>query len=949
MTFIEKVVKDLTKDNETPLSHTVVVFPNRRAGLFFKHALMDQIKKPVWGPSVLSIQEFVQKTVPFLIPGELTLLMELYQTYRFLGANESFDNFFPWGQMLLKDFDEVDKYLINGDVIFRNLAEEKSLEAKFSLGEEQTEALKRFWRSVSSDAPGKFQQAFVDIWQANRLLYTNFKERLSQKGMAYEGMMYRYLAENPDSCDFGDWERFIFAGFNALSPSEKLFIQNFLKQDKGSIYWDIDRYYFEDHRQEAGYFLREQFKNDFQPPEEHWVENRLKTESKNVKVFGVPLNVGQAKALGNILEKQHENFDPQKTAIVLPDENLLFPLLNSLPDAFSEINVTMGYPLRNSPFFSLFESLIRLQLEAGGGSADKQYYFRTVLNVLLNPFIHSILPEKIDKRKKEILENNEIFISAKDLQNFEGDQEGFFEALFQPVEQVEEVFPYFRDVLAMLESQIVSEDDHSGPLEKEYLYHFYTYLNRLEAIINQYDIEFTLDTFQRLFRQVIQSGQIPFNGEPLKGLQIMGTLETRNLDFENVFILSANEGQMPPSNQSHSFIPFNIRKAFGLPTYEEEDGLFSYHFYRLLQRAKNVYIFYDTEMGSLQKGEKSRFLYQLENEWAVANPNLNWESYLLKAPLVNSPEKTIEIPKKSRVWQKLSEYLAKSPDEAQRGLSPSALITFISCPLQFYFRYIAGLEEEEEVTEEISPDKLGSIFHDAIANLYEIHLERFGEEVSEESLQGLESEIENALKKGFKNHFSEDLSHLQGRNLLIKSIISRQLQSVLKRDQGEAPFKLLMVEKGHYETHFPVEVQGESYYSRLKGVIDRLDEKDGVKRVLDYKTGYIHYNKSQNIADFFVNTKNKSALQLLWYGYVYHRNSSNNRLKLGIYPLKQINNPINFLFQGETLQDEHISEFEKGLADQLQTLFNPEIPFRQTDDLRICKKCPYNEICHRRE
>ena len=948
MSFIEKVVHHLHQKKGEYLASSVVVFPNRRAGLFFKQALSRYIAKPVWVPRVLSIREFIEEVTSYRIPEELTLLMELYETYRSLGIDEAFDSFYPWGGLLLRDFDEIDKYLVSGEEVFRNLAEVKRIEEQFSFDEEQKSALKHFWSTVDAENQSPFQQAFLSIWETNRQLYTAFQNRLKAKQWAYEGMAYREIAEHPESCDAAGWDYCLFAGFNALSPAEKAIIQYFIDQEKGEILWDADHYYLDDERQEAGFFLRKQFQQTFSKPDKNWIENRLSEEAKNVKVFGVPLDVGQAKALGNILEKQKHQFDPEKTAIVLQDEGLLFPVLNALPERYQDINVTMGYPLRNTPFFSLFESLIKMQQEASGGSNDKQYYFRVVLNVLQHAFIHAIAPDTIDQRKQQIHENNEIFIRARDLQQIANEEEDDFSRIFQPVEDLKGVFAYFRQLILIVQNQLEQGEEAPEPVEQAYLYQFYTYLNRLDSLIEQYDIDFQLDTFWSLFRQIIQTQQIPFNGEPLTGLQVMGMLETRNLDFENIFILSANEGQMPPANDNKSFIPFNIRKAFGLPTYEEEDALFAYHFYRLLQRAKNIYFFYDTEMGTLNKGEKSRYLYQLESEWRVANPNLQWQEHLLKAPMVNEAEKPITIPKTGEVWEQLNRYLTEDPAQKPRSLSPSALLTYMACPLQFYFRYIAGLEEEEEVTEDIKPDTLGSIFHDAIAHLYEIHLQKWGAQVSEESLNGLYNEIDEALDTGLKNHYSADLSNLKGKNLLIRSIIYRQIESVLERDKQALPFDLLLVEKGQYEAFLSLGTEGEAGgYVRLKGIIDRMDEQNGVKRVLDYKTGEIHYNTSQGIEDFFTSSRNKTAFQLLWYGYVYHQNHPEEAITLGAYPLKQVNQPIQYLFKGRKLTDEDFSAFENGLNDQLASLFDPNVPFSQTDDLKICEQCPYNRICHR--
>lgn len=946
MTFLEKIHQDLFNKHQSDLANLALIFPNKRAGLFFRNYMAKQIEQPVWMPDIFSIREFIEKMVPFHIPDQLTLIIELYKVLQELGSEESFDAFYPWGQMLLRDFDEIDKYMVPGDQLFQNIRDIKELEQRFDPGIFDMQLLEQFW----SNAPQEDQQIpgnFLHIWEWNRKAYQAFREKLKTKGLAYEGMAYRYLAEEAKANEVElSWTSLIFGGFNALSEAEKALFQAFHENGKAEVYWDVDPYYLNDAHQEAGKFLRANFKT-LPKPGDNWIEPNLTTQAKDVRLFGVSRKAGQAKALGKILEQKMEEWRPEKTAVILPDENLLFPVLHSLPERCKDVNVTMGFPLQNTSIFSLLEALLDMQRYMGGSSAHERFYFRNVVQVLQHPYIQALDPEKIREYNQQIQKENKIYIPFEELQKQDGDQDGSFHKIFQPIKEVDAIIPYFRGLLAIIDEQLQSAETDVN-IEKEFLYQFYAQLNRLEDVLREEELELNVPTFWKLFKQVIASASLPFSGEPLKGLQIMGVLETRNLDFDNVLILSMNEGYFPAKQNSNSYIPYHLRKAAGLPTYEDDDALYAYYFYRLMQRAQNVYLFYDTETEGNDAGEQSRFILQLENELKPANPNIQLQHYLVGTPFQAYSEKEIVIPKEAEVYTQLHRYLMSINGNGAKHLSPSAVSTFLSCPLQFYFKYIARLEEKEEVKEEIEPDVLGSIFHEAIHQLYQKHIDEKGHEFHEQDFDALKENLENALNEAIAQKYLPDTSSLEGKNILVKEVIRKQLESVLERDQKEAPFKILALEQKGYSAQFPVEVNGKTDYVKLSGVVDRLDEKDGTIRIIDYKTGEIKIPSKTDFGNYFEDIAGKqTALQLAWYSYVYLKNQDpTTQVLTGAYPLKDVNQPIKLLNK-EPVSIEDFALFEQELTRTLSKMFDPELPFDQTDDLDICRNCPYNGICHR--
>ena len=618
----EKIVKGHPR-----LEELTMVFPNRRAQLYFRKHLSSLLDKPGFAPQLLTIEDFIGKFSVLQIPDKLELVHRLYKSYyKVLGrqvgeplATEPFDQFYFWGDMLLHDFDEVDKYMVNADQLFKDLSNQKELDSSFDfLTEEQIKFLRSFWGNFDEDLTAN-KQKFLYVWRQLTEVYHTFRKELKEDGLAYEGMLHREVAEQEPRNGKGVT---IFAGFNALTSAEEKIISALVDRGEAEVYWDIDHYYVNNNTQEAGFFFRHY--------QQHPVLSKTFPKNvpanfnakKSVKVIGAALHVGQAKIMAQLLKEQLGNgIDPEDTVIVLPDERLLLPVLHGISGAVDKLNVTMGFPLMSTPMFNLIEFLIELQ----SNRRDEYFNHRQVLSILGHPYVVSINPSYANNRRKEIIENNRIIVHHSELAS--GPE--LYPLMFKQINR-EELMSYLRDVIYRIGTL-----SSITPLDKEYAFHFLKLINRLEEVTREINpappemtpakqLQAALKSFMRLFRQLVNVQKIPFSGEPLKGVQVMGVLETRNLDYKNIFVLSLNEGALPSSGNKASYIPYNIRKAYSLPTAEHQDAIYAYLFYRTLQRAENIFMFYNTETDVLGQGEMSRYLQQIQFE--LQSSISNWVS-----------------------------------------------------------------------------------------------------------------------------------------------------------------------------------------------------------------------------------------------------------------------------------------------------------------------------------
>ncbi|MEO8511950.1 MAG: PD-(D/E)XK nuclease family protein [Ignavibacteria bacterium] len=942
--FLKKLVEELYSKYGKDISALEIVFPSRRAGLYFKKYLSERIDVPVFSPVTCGISEFIKENSDSLIADELSLIFELYEVYREHAPEVTFDKFYPWGEIIIRDFDEIDKNLAEADYLFRILKEHKKIEEDFEINISDIDEFYRFWDSFSNKDITNLQDEFIKTWEILGKVYHKFHSALTTKKICYEGMAYRKLYEAVKTKTFKTgYKKIIFAGFNQLNKCEEGIIKGLLSQGLADTYWDADKYYIDDKLQEAGKFLRENFVNlGINEPE--WIESSLAESKIDIKIIGAPLEVSQAKVLGSELRKLNQT-GSEKTAIILPDDSLLMPVLRSIPENIKAINITMGYSFKNSLLYSLIEALKDLNLNSRGNGKSKEFYHKDIIAVLLHPYIREAAPKIINDAVNAINKRNIIYASSKYLKNILSESVEIIDIIFISPEAASESYDYLRKVTVKL-FDIISKSRHSSIYENEFISKTFTELNRIKGILDNFSTVIENETFWNILIESISRMKIPFSGEPLEGIQIMGMLETRSLDFDNVIILSVNEGILPREMGISSFIPYTLKKAFKLPVSEDTEADYAYYFYRLLQKAKNVTLIYNTETGIISAGEKSRFIMQVESELAAANKNIKVESLLLSGDIELPKRKEITIGKTKEVLELL---------KSQKQYSATTLSSYINCPLQFYFKKVAKLKEEEEVEEYFSAAAFGNIFHQLMDILYR-------NEVSKDVSAGMLNRIIVNLNSNYDELWRQACEELkeykefakikQGKNLLYKSVIKKLINKVLESDITQTPFKILALEK-NAERKVRVEVEGETIEVTLYGRLDRIELKDGITRIIDYKTGTVDNAKqssktgdNEHIERIFSDIKLKENFQQLFYASLYLNSNKNSKLIVGIYPLKKISGGVTW-FEKEPITPEKRILFEENLNVLLKKIFDKQTPFAQTTDIEHCKYCPYKSICYR--
>ncbi|MBK6266923.1 PD-(D/E)XK nuclease family protein [Marivirga sp. S37H4] len=937
-TFLEEIAHKLYADLGESIADWQIIFPNRRAGLFFNRALRKLINKPIWAPEVMSIEDFVKQQSDFAVPDQLSLVFSLHEVFqKHAPFKENFEQFYFWGDLLVKDFNDVDHYMADARPLFANLSEWKQMANTDFLLPEQIALIERFWKSFEAK-PKAAQEKFRRNWDILFPVYKDFKARLLSENKAYNGMLYREYTERLKAGKVMITGKLVFAGFNALTKTEEVIISEAVKQG-AKVFWDIDAYYAapEQTSQEAGNFFREYKKqsvlaNTF--PKE--MPDRIIKESPQIYVTEVKGNIAQAKFLGQLL--QGEALDlPEKTAIILGDESLLFPVLYALPKEVQKVNVTMGYPLRFASIYQLMHACLQLQKNKRGEKFQLSFNHRDVLKILKHPFVGNILKEAVRYNIDHIEKQNMIRVGLSDLK---ASEHLLNQLIFKDAS--DNYFSYLKQVL-----QYVHEEKLEAT-EQEFISEIYKHIQQLEKIVEQFRLELDINAFIRLFNRIIQSLRVPFSGEPLEGLQIMGVLESRNLDFENVYFLSMSEDNFPGGANTQSFIPYNIRKAYGLPTLEQRDAIYAYLFYRLLQRSKKLHLMYNSDNSGGKGGEPSRYLLQLKYELGVKTRNVHQQM------LNQNPQAATAVPilieKDDSIWKILNEYC----QPGKRKLSASALKTYFNCRLQFYFRYIAGLKEKEEVSEELDAADFGNILHHVMEDLYKPLL---GKKLSTDEITGLKKNSLALIEKEFHELYGKEGEKFdfEGRNIIIRDVVKRMVDRILDYDARIAPFTVLEVEEdGKYIVEFPL---ADNLSVFLYGTIDRLDQLGESIRVIDYKSGgdEVKFPDVPSLFDRDHPKRNGAAMQTLMYAYLYLKKSGmpeGKSLVPGLYNGKGLFT-TDFSEKLKMGKDELtnalplMDEFEEGLQAVLIELFASPQPFDQTDKIENCQYCEFRTICNR--
>lgn len=961
--FLYQVASLFYSKYEAEISRLAFVFPNRRAGLFFQKYLSEVAGKPLFSPTILTINDLFIQLSGKQAADRISMLFILYSIYvRRSGSSETFDEFLYWGEMLLNDFDDVDKYMADARMLFTNVTDLREIESSFDfLSEEQIAAIRTFWSSFYPKGDSPNQKEFLAVWEILYDLYTGLRQTLAEEGKGYEGMIFREVVDNlkQGTCCELPYSRIVFVGLNALSVVEEQFLLQLQKLGIADFYWDYASPKVTDPDNKASYFVERnlklfpsKWKIDADKPEK--INGKSTPE---IEVIGIPSGIGQAKQVYSLLSELCKESDMSaeealRTAVVLPDENLLIPVLNAIPEQIRRINVTMGYPLAGTPVASLMEYILALQKNIRYVDRQPVFYFRDVLPVLNHRYISSTAPDIIAALIKDISENNKIYIGYADL-----DKTPLLSILFTPVTAVDAFSDYLIHVLQELNKAIeegkptTEEDTDNEPfsiidLEQEFIFHYFTTVNRMKEVMQEAHVEMKIDTYFRLLKRVTDTITIPFHGEPLSGLQVMGVLETRALDFDRLIILSMNEGIFPMKKAANSFIPYNLRRGFGLPTYEHQDSVWAYHFYRLIYRAKRVSLLYDTRSNGLQTGEVSRFVHQLHYHYEepIQDKLVVYNVSVSKTP-------ALQIGKTEEVMWKLNAFRKEGP----RAISASAINTYIDCPLKFYFSVVEGIQEEDEVNETIESNVFGSILHKVMEELYQPFR---GKMVTADLLKAIKKDtpmLTGAIARAFAEIFfkTDVVRPLTGQNFLIGEMIRKYVEKVLERDSKLTPFRYIESEK-RISRLFTLTDKSEI---QLKGFIDRIDEVRDAVRIIDYKSGSgtTVFTTIEDLFNKEITDRSKAVMQVFMYAWMYGAAPGGKTLQPGIYYMRTLFSSSfdpDIYRRFERTKTEPVTDFtsyytafEAGMRACLDEIFGTDVPFVQTPNGKACAYCPFKDIC----
>ena len=950
------------------VSHLAFVFPNRRTGLFFQKYLSEVSEKPLFSPTILTINDLFVQLSGKQTADRISMLFKLYDIYLdHSGSSETFDEFLYWGEMLLNDFDDIDKYMVDARMLFTNVTDLREIENDFSfLSPEQIAAIRTFWSSFYPKGDTPNQEQFLAVWQILYALYADLREALAAEGKGYEGMIFREvveLLEKNECCDL-PYTKVVFVGLNALSVAEERFLSELQKRGIADFYWDYASPKVTDPDNKASYFVE---RNLRQFPSQLIGNGQLATDNedggkKKIEVIGIPSGIGQAKQVHSLLselckEDEMSAEEALRTAVILPDEHLLIPVLNAIPEQIRRINVTMGYPLAGTPVASLMEYILALQENIRYVDRRPVFYFRDVLPILNHRYVSTTSPEVVSDLVKDISENNKIYISYDDL-----NKTPLLSILFTPVTAVDAFSDYLIGVLQELNKAVesgkwkvenidsdaeqLSTSDSQlstiNDIEQEFIFHYFATVNRMKEVMQEANVEMKIDTYFRLLKRVTDTITIPFHGEPLSGLQIMGVLETRALDFDRLIILSMNEGIFPLRKAANSFIPYNLRRGFGLPTYEHQDSVWAYHFYRLIYRASHVSLLYDTQSNGLQTGEVSRFVHQLHYHYEEPIRNK-----LVVYNVSSSKTPALQVAKTKEVMNRLAAFRRGG----ERAISASAVNTYLDCPLKFYFSVVEGIREEEEVSETIESNIFGSILHKVMEELYQPFC---GKMVTADLLKAIRKDtpmLMGAVARAFAEIFfkTDIVRPLTGQNFLIGEMIRKYVEKVLERDAKLTPFRYIESEK-KIKNLFPLADKSEI---QLKGFIDRIDEVRDAVRIIDYKSGSgtTQFTSVEALFDKEDKDRAKAVMQVFMYAWMYGAKA----IQPGIYYMRTLFSPSfdsgiyrrTDRFKTEQVLDfdNYRTDFENSLRNCLDEIFDTETPFRQTPNGKACLYCPFKDIC----
>jgi hypothetical protein len=915
-TFLDKIAQEIIRDYSDNLSNTVVILPNKRAKIFLIEALKNQIENNIICPEIISIEDFIQQISAIRSIDSIELVFEFYEVYQELTDvknQQTFDLFANWAKMLLQDFNEIDRYLLDPNHVLSYLKD--------------IEDIKKWGIEVENKT--KLLENYIDFWKLLPNYYNSFYSHLLIKGIGYQGLIYREAVNKLNSFSKSVPDtKYVFAGFNALNAAEEKIVQSFLASNQAKIYWDIDQAFLNDPYHDAGLFIR-RFKDKWAHYKSNpfeWVANDFLNDKKTINIIGTPKTIGQAKIAGGIIEElitKDPSISLDKVAVVLGDENMLIPLLYSLPSSVGALNITMGFSSKNNPAQILISKLFKMHTAAlSRNGKNYVFYYKDVLAILTHPLIEPF--SNTSALVNTIIQYNYTFITHQKIIELNPNPSDLFLLLFGKWEEGSlKVLGDLSQLLQTIKGNL-SNGNEEEKITKAFVFSIFKVINKLISYYSKYDHINTIDTLHAIYKQVIDLAEVSFEGEPLNGLQIMGVLESRVLDFETVIITSLNEGKLPAGKSQNSFIPYDVKRELELPTFKEKDAIYTYHFYHLLQRAKKVYLLYNTESEGLDAGEKSRFITQLQVEYPTQH-DLIPEIY--NAVLPEKANQPMAIPKSESVMDRLKEI-------AENGFSPTTITSYIRNPIQFYFQRILKIKEVEEVEENIAVNTLGTIIHETLKSLYEPFIGKF---ISESDLLNCIKQIDAEVMKQFKIVYKEG-EIKKGRNLLAFEVAKRNVYNFLKVELDSVisgdTIKILALEK-RYERIF--EHSNLPCPIKIGGSVDRIELRNGVLRIIDYKTGRVDKNTVTltTWTDLTEDIANEKIIQILAYAFMYEELAVEQPMEAGIISFKNLKSgflPFTFKDGKELntiISKETIDQYLEQITILLVEIFDQNIPFEE--------------------
>jgi CRISPR/Cas system-associated exonuclease Cas4 (RecB family) len=951
--FLSLVANDLIARFGTSLSDIVVVFPNIRASLFFNNYLYQHAQMPLWAPQYKSIESLFENAATFRKGDNIQLIGELYETYIKVynlyaktPSTETLDEFFFFGEILLNDFDDVDKNLVNAKSLFSNLRDLDELRDDFKhLSEEQIQALiRRFSHAFQGES--SLKTAFWNIWNILGEVYFSFKEKLKIKNIAYPGMLMRSVIESEETtfaC-----KHYVFVGFNVLSKCEQQLFKRL--KNKASFYWDYDSYYLQT---EAGRFIKKNIQQLGSALDADLFHSFVNSK-KEITFFASPSESGQSAIIPVWIESlnQPADFREPNSAIVLCNEAILPTVMHAIPsEKVENVNITMGFPITQTAISSFLQVLTEMQTK-GCRNSDKSFWHKYVLPVLRHPYTSLIFPEA-KAVEQELVKNNIFFPTTEQLKN-----SLLFTYVPDTLQLAEYLLKIIQEVGYAYEKSTFLDNTYNG-LYQESIFRAYQVVNRLHGLLSTENWQLEKSTFLRLLRKLLSTVQIPFHGEPVKGLQIMGVLETRALDFKNLLLLNVNEGYIPGSTNENTFIPQFLRSHFEMSTIDHQDSIYAYYFYRLIQRAEKITLVYNTDTTQTGKAEMSRFLLQL-----LIDPQFKdtIQRFTLQSAVKPWQPEAIQIAKNEEIINQLKNKYDLNTSQIGYRLSPTALNSYIDCSYKFYLEYVKELKEKEELMDELDNSAFGSIFHQAAEYLYRAigHLEEEQEivpfVVQKEHLDAyieFPHRIKKIVLRAFENEYFKGRKVVEedfnGEQLINFHVVCKMLERLIRFDQQRIPFTICGLEK---TINIVFSLDERNIQLNLGGTIDRLEEKDGKQYIIDYKTGGKVKNYS-TLENLFEQKRDRAAhiLQTFVYASTLIQKHNMPVVPALLYmqeAAKENYSPV-ILYDKEPIEDFNVlnEEFKVLLLAKIDEIFNSDIPFEQTPITKTCEYCNFKEMCNR--